>query len=410
MAELQHTGFVKVLAMVLLCLFCHHLRASFPQQSQIDRHKSRIEKIEKEIELLDSRISATQKQHKNTLSSLVLIQRKIKNREAMLAELDKKLREQNDSITLKNAAIEKAEKDLENLEKHYSHLLLNTYKHRDSKVWFLYIFASSDLSQGIRRWQYLKNYADAINKQGVKIREQKAVITQEKSALMKMKPATMASQKRREGEYNRLLAEKRSSEEVAATLVKNQTKYRRELTRKRQEVERLNKEVAQLVANAIKQRTKEESGNSQQSVLLAASNVKLSADFEGNKGKLPWPVANGVITEQFGQHNHPLFKGVKLPFNNGVNISAPAGSSVSVVFNGRVSRVLYIPGYNQCVLVEHGNYFTFYCKLESVSVKVGDSVKTGDMIGKLSVSEETSILHFELWNKTVKQNPELWLR
>lgn len=139
------------------------------------------------------------------------------------------------------------------------------------------------------------------------------------------------------------------------------------------------------------------------------TNIKLSSDFQSNKGKLPWPV-KGVVIEKFGQHNHPLFKGVKLPFNNGVNISTDLNSKVSAVFDGTVKQVIAIPGYNQCVLIQHGKYFTFYCKLSNVFVKVGDNVKTGQELGILSANQNTSTLHFELWNGTTKQNPELWLR
>jgi murein DD-endopeptidase MepM/ murein hydrolase activator NlpD len=116
------------------------------------------------------------------------------------------------------------------------------------------------------------------------------------------------------------------------------------------------------------------------------------------------------VIEKFGQHNHPLFKGVKMPFNNGINISTALNAEVSVVFDGVVKQVIAIPGYNQCVLVQHGSYFTFYCKLANVSVKVGQSLKTGDKLGTLSNTQNTSTLHFELWQGTTKQNPELWLR
>ena len=121
-------------------------------------------------------------------------------------------------------------------------------------------------------------------------------------------------------------------------------------------------------------------------------------------------MAQGVVVEQFGVHPHPTLKNVNLPFNNGINISTRPGSSVRVVFDGVVKQVIAIPGYNQCVLVQHGQYFTFYCKLAKVGVKVGDKLSTGNAIGTLESGGSTAILHFELWNGTNKQNPELWLK
>ena len=374
----------------------------------VDEHRARIEKIEGEIRLLDNQIRSTSQKQKNTLDELVFIKRKIENREFILKEIDKELKRLESAITLKNSEIRRNERELDTLEKRYGHLVLNTYKNRDTRIWFLYILSSKSIGQGYRRWEYLKDYADAINRQGEEIKSMRKEIIAQKDTLVRLKNNTVATQREREREYETLLAEQKEMERYSKQLASNQNKYRRELASKRNEVEKLNREVERLLAQAIKQQ-EQKSTDKEDYPVFAASTAQLTADFASNKGKLPWPVDNGVIIEKFGQHYHPLFKGVKLPFNNGINISTSAGKSVKSVFHGVVSRVVIIPGYNQCVLVEHGNYFTFYCKLADVSVKVGDRVNTGDIIGTLAVSNNTSTLHFELWNKTIKQDPELWL-
>ena len=374
----------------------------------VDEHRARIEKIEGEIRLLDNQIRSTSQKQKNTLDELVFIKRKIENRESILKEIDKELKRLESAITLKNSEIRRNERELDTLEKRYGHLVLNTYKNRDTRIWFLYILSSKSIGQGYRRWEYLKDYADAINRQGEEIKSMRKEIIAQKDTLIRLKNNTVATQREREREYETLLAEQKEMERYSKQLASNQNKYRRELASKRNEVEKLNREVEKLLAQAIEQQEKK-SADKKDYPVFAASTAQLSADFAANKGKLPWPVPNGVVIEKFGQHYHPLFKGVKLPFNNGINISTPAGNNVRSVFHGVVSRVVIIPGYNQCVLIEHGNYFTFYCKLADVSVKVGDKVGTGDIIGTLAVSNNTSTLHFELWNKTVKQDPELWL-
>ena len=130
----------------------------------------------------------------------------------------------------------------------------------------------------------------------------------------------------------------------------------------------------------------------------------LSAKFGDNKGRLPWPV-KGVVIQKFGQNYHPVFKNLKMPYNNGINISAAAGSTACAVFDGVVKQILVMPGYDQCVLVQHGEYFTFYCKLKRVRVS------TGGRIGDISLNEDGNAeLHFQLWKGTAKQNPENWLR
>ena len=374
----------------------------------IDEHRARIEKIEQEIELLDKQIYSTNQKQKNTLDELVFIKRKIENRKEILKELDTQLKKLDGEIEQKDRSIKKSERELDTLERHYEHLILNTYKNRDTRVWFLYILSSKNIGQGYRRWEYLKNYADAINEQGETIKSLRKEIIAQKNNLVKLKSQTIVSQREREKEYANLLAEQKEMEGYSKRLAANQNRYKKELESKRKEVDKLNREVERLLAQAIKQQ-EQKSTDKEDYPVFAASTAQLTADFASNKGKLPWPVDNGVVIEKFGQHYHPLFKGVKLPFNNGINISTSAGKSVKSVFHGVISRVVIIPGYNQCVLVEHGNYFTFYCKLADVSVKVGDRVNTGDIIGTLAISNNTSTLHFELWNKTVKQDPELWL-
>ena len=99
-----------------------------------------------------------------------------------------------------------------------------------------------------------------------------------------------------------------------------------------------------------------------------------------------------------------------MPFNNGVNVSVAKGTKIQAVFNGEVKRVIVMPGYNKCVLVQHGSYFTFYCKLASVSVKAGDKVKTGQTIGVVDTIDGQTQFHFQLWEGQKPQDPEKWLR
>ena len=135
----------------------------------------------------------------------------------------------------------------------------------------------------------------------------------------------------------------------------------------------------------------------------------LDTEFSNNKGKLPWPV-DGVVVDRFGQHYHPVFRTVKLPFNNGISIAVARNARVKAVFDGVVKQIVVMPGYNQCVLIQHGNWFSFYCKLQGTTVKAGDKVKTGQVIGIVDTINGDTQLHFQIWQKQTPQNPELWLR
>ena len=421
------TRFIILLNTLLLTIFLAG-GDLYAQTKEIENQKEKIKKLEADISYLDNQILATQKKKKNTLDELVLVQRKVSNRKKLLAELDAEIKTQTKEIAQVQRNITLLGKRLDTLEHYYKNMVYNAYKHRDTKLWFMYILASENFDQGYRRWSYLKNYSKTISSQAEKIRELKEERTAELNKLEKMKEANIARQKARKKEYDKLAAEERQQRAFAKSLDKKQSQYRSQLTKKRQEANRLAKEVERMIAAEIRrqqklaqmaQKNKQQTDNkqTQQQNDIGrlefeeyAANTKLSGSFSLNKGKLPFPVAQGVIVEQFGVHPHPTLKNVKLPFNNGINISTKPGSAVKAVFDGVVKQVIAIPGYNQCVLVQHGQYFTFYCKLAKVEVKVGDKVSTGKAIGNLESGGSTATLHFELWNGTNKQNPELWLK
>lgn len=366
----------------------------------VDAHKEKIKKLEEDIAFLDKQLADTRTRQENSLQALTLIRQKIGSRKQLLAEIDTRIQDQNRQIARKDASLRQLENRLDTLEQYYRKLIANAYRNRDTRVWFMYILASNSIEQGYRRWSYLKNYSQSIREQSEKIREARRTVIAEREALTELKKSTLEVQQQREAEYTGLVKEEKQSQAYIQTLNARQAQFKSQLAQKRKEADRLNKEMERMIAAALKAQKPQPDGTPD------PAQTRLSGSFQQNKGKLPWPVSPGVVVEQFGEHNHPLFKGVKLPFNNGVNISAGRNSPVKAVFDGTVKQVIVIPGYNQCVLVQHGTYFTFYCKMGRVEVKAGDAVKTGDTLGTL----DDTVLHFELWNGTAKQNPESWLR
>lgn len=437
----------------LLLAFVMAAGNAYAQTNEIESQKRKIERLEADISYLDSQIQSVQAQRSNTLEELVLIQNKIAGRKSLIAELDRQIVQHNGAIASSQQQIKVLEQRLDTLELYYRNMVYNAYKHRDSKLWFMYIFASNNIEQGYRRWNYLKNYSKAITTQAEKIRGLKSELNSHIKRIEKLRSSAIAAQASRTKEYNTLTQEEKQSRAFAQSLEKKQGQYRNELAKKRVEAQRLANEVERMIAAEIRkeqerqrillakkkqiadsaeaariahqehlaqlekqqqmqkqQEQQQKQQQMQQQVMEAEESVKLSGSFAQNKGKLPFPVASGVIVEKFGEHPHPTLKNVMLPFNNGVNISTKPGSKVKVVFDGVVKQVIAIPGYNQCILVQHGKYFTFYCKLSTVVVKVGDKVSTGSLLGALDQFGSTAVLHFELWNGTAKQNPELWLK
>lgn len=98
--------------------------------------------------------------------------------------------------------------------------------------------------------------------------------------------------------------------------------------------------------------------------------------------------------------------------NSGIDIQTSPGADARAVFNGEVTRVFVVPGYNNSVIVRHGNYLTVYSNLSQVYVKAGDRVSTRQAIGRIYSDPEdgnSTILHFQLWKEKTKLNPQPWL-
>lgn len=384
---------IIIVMAVLLCL---------PAMGQdVKEHQERKKQLEEEIALIDKQLGSTSKKRKESLNTLILTRRKLDTRKKLIDRLDSEINGYDRSISSTNTQIHRLNKRLDTLRKYHADLVLGAYKTRDNKVWFMYILSSKDINQGLRRWSYLKNMSNSVRQQAEAIKRTELDLELENARLEQLKESSMQAKAEREKERDELSAEERRTNTLVVKLSKQEKSMKRELEQKRKEVERLNKEIERILAEAVR---KQKAGEGE------AVDYALSAKFGENKGKLPWPV-NGVVIQKFGQNYHPVFKNLKMPYNNGINISATAGSTAKSVFDGVVKQILVMPGYDQCVLVQHGEYFTFYCKLKRVYVKRGDKVSTGSKIGEISLNEDGNAeLHFQLWKGTEKQNPESWLR
>jgi len=377
------------------------IAVNLSSQSVTEQTK-RKQQIEEEIAFLDKQLAATKSSQQANTKELSFIQRKITNRKKLLKELDEEIKEISNQVVSKEQEIVKLNDNLQELKKRYSQLIYFSYKNRDQKMWLMYILASDNIEQSYRRWIYVRDFSRAIKKMANDIRSNSEKISSERETLTQIRENSISAQAKKQQEFKKLSQEEISAKRAISQLTKKEKEVRQQLNEKRKEVERLNREMERILAAAVKEQKSPEYKES-------VADRALSGKFENNRGRLPWPVKRGVITEQFGQHYHPVFKTVKLPFNNGINISTDANANVYCVFDGEVKQILVMPGYNQCVLVQHGNYYTFYTKLDRISVKTGDKVSTGQALGSLAESDGGSVIHFQLWKGTEKQNPELWI-
>ena len=294
------------------------------------------------------------------------------------------------------------------LSLYYGRLVRSAYKNRDSRLWYMYLLSSESVGQGMRRFGYLRSLSGEMSRQAVRIRETAAQLEVERERLGALRDEADALRKQVVQERNHLRGEESEAQRLVNQLQKDRKQYQRQIQDKNRQIESLNRKIADLI-KAESQPAKKGGKKSGGKTTSTEVDTKLSNEFAANKGRLPWPV-EGAITERFGKHNHPVYTNVELPQNNGVTLVVKQGAQVKAVFNGKVTQIFVLPGYNQCVLVSHGNYFTLYTKLKSVAVKSGDKVTTGQVLGVVDSIGGEDLFHFELWQGNTPQNPENWLR
>lgn len=387
---------VVLILMAMLLLPLH----SFAQDTRVQ--ESRKAALEREIALIDKQLKENSKKSYNALNSLTLVRKKVADRKELLAESDRELTRINAAVKSKKAEIDRIQNRLDTLSAYYSKLISSAYRNRDSRVWYMYILASDNVGQAFRRIGYMRNLSSNLNRQGDKIKAAREELQKETDSLMVMKSQAQSVRNRRAADLASLQSEEKEAAALVSNLQRNKTRYQQQLAAKKKQVDALNREIERIIASAV-------NGGKSGSKTSKPVDLKLDAEFAKNMGKLPWP-ATGPVVDHFGQHYHPVFTKVKLPFNNGINIALAKDTEIKSVFNGIVKQIVVMPGYGKCVLVQHGNYFSFYCRLGNVSVKAGDKVSTGDVIGRIDTIDDMTQLHFQIWQGTKPQNPELWLR
>lgn len=374
--------------------------------------QKKLSKVQNEIAELDRQIKANEAKSSDALAQLTLTRKKIAAGKELTAELGREIEATDRQIAEKKKDLAQAGDRYDMMVEAYELLVRRAYVNRDTKMWLTYIFTGKDLGQIMRRYNYLRSMSEDMRSQARDIRDQKALMERELTALDSLRGASEALLAARASELKALQADEKSEKAMVDKLKKGKADFQKQLARKQKEAEALNKSIREFVQKEAAKSKKSASGKKSttgKSSPKSQADIKLSKDFAANKGKLPWPV-RGTVVGQYGEHYHPVYTNVKLPFNNGCNIATAAGEPVKAVFEGVVKNVVVLPGYNQCVLIQHGDYYTFYCKLRDVRVKADDKVKVGDVLGSVDTIAGETQLHFQLWENTLPKDPEKWLR
>lgn len=400
---------------VISLLLCLGLCLGFTAYGQTVKEKeSRKARLEKEIALLDKQIRDNAARGADALSRLSLVRSKISTRQSLLEESDREIAVLEDSIAVRQRQIDVLQARLDTMITYGSRLVRSAYKNRDARVWYMYILSSDNIAQGFRRLGFFKNLSSQMTVQAAKIRASKDALEKEKAALEVLASEARTLKAQRVAEVQKLKTEEKEAQNLSASLSKQKAKYQKDLAAKRRQADALEREIRAAISKAVgsggKASSSKGSKKGTSSKPRTPVDYKLADQFVANRGILPWPV-EGALTGRFGKQYHSVFKNLQLPANNGINIAVSPDAAVKSVFNGTVAQITVLPGYHQCILVQHGNYFTLYAKMKRVDVKAGDKVSTSQVLGTVDTIAGETVFHFEIWDdRTIPQDPERWLR
>ncbi len=442
-----------------------------PQAQQKDKKEllqQQRAKLMDEIQLANRILRDTRNDQKLTAGQIQTFAQKIRIREQLIRNIRKEIELIDKEVVKQEAEIQQLEAQIEALKAEYAKLIQNAYRSRNKSSKLLYVMASEDFTQAMRRVQYLRKYSAHRKDQVLRITTKQSELEQRVADLQKQKLEKERLRGVNENEKQSLVSEKTTLDQAVVALRGQEKDLLKSIDQKKREAQKLDQQIEKIIAaemrrareeaerkaleksasevglikgkdyqsktknkdlaNLIEKKRKELSKPDPSGIGQTAANTDappkpavsysltpeaqlISNNFVANKSKLPWPVERGVMVRDFGAQRHHVATQVEI-FNSGIDIATEKGALARAVFEGEVTSVIGIPGSAlKAVILKHGNYFTVYSNLIAVDVKVGDKIAVKQPVGEIYTNEEQneSILHFQLWKDMDKLDPKTWL-
>ncbi|HTH29861.1 MAG TPA: peptidoglycan DD-metalloendopeptidase family protein [Lacibacter sp.] len=437
----------------LLVVCCTLLQLGLIAQDKGELERKRKQTLQ-EIDVLNRQYNDIKKNQKQSLGQLTLIQNKIRLRNEVINTINKQVRAINGDINTSYVEMRRLKKDLDTLKMTYAHNVVYAYKNRSSYDFLNFLFSATNFNDAIRRVAYMKAYRsyraeqlEVINKTELMYRDKITQLTnarKEKSAVLtdqskemgelvkdkEEQASVVTNLKKREKEINKDIAtKKKQAQQLQASITaainreiaaaKKEAKEREDkLKRDKEAADRIAKENAKTnpattttspsTTTTAPVTKKEEPKKIESYLEYNKEDIALGNSFESSKGRLPFPVDNGYVSINFGSYTIPgtTIKGSQ----DFITIASPTGTSVKACFDGEVVSVFDVGG-NTAVMIKHGKYFTTYSNMSSSSVSKGQTVKTGQAIGRVGTNiDGDGELNFVLARENQMINPSPWLR
>lgn len=396
----------STIALFLLLSVC-----TFGQKKSSATLKKEQEKLAKKIQFTKKLLGDTKNQSATTTKELGIISRQISYRQELINNVNEQITEINKLIMEYNSVIQSMQNDIAQLKDQYREMIRYAYKKRNDYNELMFIFSADNFNEAFKRIKYLKKIEEFRKNQIVLIQKAEEKLKEKIAQLETKKEEKVALISIQDQEKLNFEQDKKVRNQTLQKLKQEESKLLAQL----QKQEKEKRDLARAIKKAIEMELSKSNATKTTKGFKPTKEMLLTGkSFYGNKGKLPWPVEKGEITEKFGKNAHPVHANV-FTYNNGVDISTVSGANVRAIYEGEVSSVLVIPGAGKVVIIAHGSYRTVYSNLKESYVKKGDKVKTKQLIGSLlpDASGKRSEAHFEIHQITKdgiqKMNPSYWL-
>jgi len=419
-------SFFAIASVSLVLLFSPlHLSSQTTKQKK-EQLQQQMKKLQNEIKTIEGVIKNIDSKKEKNMGEILSLQAKIRSREKLIKNISAQVDDLDETITQTQGDIENKQTQVEKMKADYASMLRKSYQNLSLQNEAAFVLSANSFYDALLRYNYLLKVAGYRRDQAKAIQKAIGELQEKKDDLQESKQEKLSLLQQQTSQKTNLEKEKQEKDAAVALLQEKEKKLTISAAQKNKAAEQLNHKIQLIIEEEIKlARKKAEeqarknkakttqvsvSKKSNETMPLTPAEQALSNDFSSNKGKLPWPVDRGHIVGQFGKHPHPVLKGVMVE-NNGVDIKTVPGAEARAVFGGTVVSVFFLPTTQNCVIVKHGEFFTVYSNIETVSVKTNQTIGIKQSIGSLHTdkSEDITKVHLEIWKGKDKMDPEVWL-
>lgn len=399
---------------------------TFAQQTQEQLEQAKA-KLQEDIRAKEILLQEVRKKEKSVVKLLEIQNSKIGLKQKLIYTTEKQAKLLSNDIYTNQLKINQLKKEIEILKEDYAQMIVKSYKSRSQHSRVMFLLSSESFTQAYKRLQYMKQYANYRKMQAEEIKTKTQDLDNHNQKLSGQKTIKEKLLSEQEKQKQDLLKEKAEQERIAKTLKKTKAQIATEIKQKQKESRKIDAQINKLIKEAIaeanrkaaaarakanpKTTTDAETKSIQNAtkIVLTPEAQLISNNFKANKGRLPWPVEKGAITLGYGKQAHPVYKSLEIN-NSGLEITTENNANARAVFTGEVIKIIVISPVNKAVMIQHGDFFTIYQNLSSVSVAPGEKVSTKQSIGKIKTNPDgKAILKFMISQNTTYINPETWL-